>query len=203
MIIRSKCPHHIIRICLNILITGVVAALFVGCNSSDESHNLSMPQPADDTEAVTVTESHDSYPIPSEPSAIVQVDSYPYPVPTLLSQENLAYPDPANSTIATGTLLALNKPVTLNDVIVTGVGPPGLQVYILNITLMGEPLGSGVIEQDGTFTIAISEVSAGARIGLIADVSTISLGDGDVQPGENAVLVPQVGYFYDSYVIRE
>ena len=124
-----------------------------------------------------------------------------YPPLTLISEPVEAYP--VRTINESATLLAFDKPVLSVNTVVTGVGPPNLYIYILNITFMGEELGSGVIDEDGVFAITLSELPMGVRIGLSSDINTIGLTEEDIQPGENAISIPQVGYFYDSYVIRE
>lgn len=121
-----------------------------------------------------------------------------YPTAPLSTQPQLAYPDPAVE--AAKPLLALNKPVLVGDRNVSGVGPPGLEVELINITFMGELLGVGVIAQDGTFSIPVDPISSGIRIGLSADVSALALTPEDFQLTEGTISVPQVGYFFDSVV---
>ncbi len=199
MIIISKVAHRVVYISLNIII-GAMVTMLVSCNSNAEPYVTTHPN---DTVQIPATSEPplDSYPVPTitSPSSIESINSYPDPVTPPPSQVGDAYP-PTKATEVLGTLLMINKPITLDDTVVTGVGPPGLQVYILNITFMGEMMGAGTIEQDGTFTIHISELLVDTRIGLTADITTI---DENIQPGENAVSIPQVGYFYDSYVIHK
>ena len=129
------------------------------------------------------------------------VQSYPYPPPNTLEAPVVAYPPPGET--KGGTLLALDKPLSPGDTVVTGVGPPGLTVFILNITFMGEHLGSTIISEDGAFSIEVNPLQPNIRIGLAADIAAISLNPEDIQPGEDQISIPQVGYFYDSFVIVE
>lgn len=102
-----------------------------------------------------------------------------------------------------GILLAFDKPIQPDDTVITGVGPAGLAVYILNMTFMGTELGSGVIGDDGKFSVQVSELQRGTRIGLTADVTTVGLTEADIQPGDGVMAVPRVGYFYDTFVIPQ
>ncbi len=145
-------------------------------------------QPAGNSTALSAT------PLP------VEIDAYPITTPTLPPPQE-AYPAPTqinNNAI----LLALNKPINPGDTMVSGVGPPGLTVYLLNVTLMGTELGTSIIGEDGTFIIQTAELPSGIRIGLTADLTTIGLTENDIQLGEDAISIPQVGNFYDSYVLR-
>ena len=126
---------------------------------------------------------NDAYPVLLEGTS-VQIDAYPAPE------------------IQTGTLLAFTKPINLQASEIKGVGPAGLPIVILNITLMGEQLGAGVIDADGTFSIPVA-LQSNIRIGLSADIEAFGLSKEGVQPGDNAITVPLVGYFYDSTRIGE
>lgn len=113
-----------------------------------------------------------------------------------------AYPvDPVPTRM--GTLLAFDRPINPNQTIITGVGPAGLRITILNITFLGEELGSGVIENNGTFSLNVNPVPAGVRIGLTADLAASEMTDDDVRPGEGEMSTPRVGYFFDSVVIPQ
>jgi hypothetical protein len=125
---------------------------------------------------------------------------YPPPAPTAIIEQTDAYPaDGADD----GIRLALDKPILPGATEVTGVGPPGLVVYLMNITFMGESVGTGSIGADGTFRIPIMSLEEGNRVGLNADVTTIGLTNDDIQLGEGALSVPQVGFFFDSVVVRQ
>lgn len=157
--------------------------LLVGCGASTKSdiEEVVPGPPSGDTSGMPI----DAYPPSTVPSS--SVDAYPAP-------------DTFNEN---AILLALNKPISPGDTTVTGVGPPGLTVYLLNITFMGEELGSGTIDEAGKFVIEVAELPSGVRIGLTADVTTVGLTENDIRFGDEAFSVPQVGSFYDSYVIRE
>lgn len=124
----------------------------------------------------------------------------PYPSqPTLPPVQNEAYPIP---TPANGILLAITKPVNLDDEEIHGVGPAGLPIVIKNITLMGEQIGAGIIGADGTFSIPVT-LQSNIRIGLSADIEAFGLTAKDIQPGDDAMTVPLVGYFYDTARVQE
>ena len=136
------------------------------------------------------------------PSSTIAVPTDAYPPPAATSSQAEAYPAP-DAFNENAVLLALDKPILPGDTVVTGVGPPSLTVYLLNITFMGEELGAGTIGKTGTFIINVAEIPSGIRIGLTADIATIGLTEEDIRPGDETLGVPQVGFFYDSYVIRE
>lgn len=103
----------------------------------------------------------------------------------------------------TGTLLALDRPIVPNQTVISGVGPAGLTVTVMNITFLGEELGRAIISDDGTFSIDVNPLPAGVRIGVTADLAASGMTDADVRPGDGEVSTPRVGYFFDSVVIPQ
>jgi hypothetical protein len=64
---------------------------------------------------------------------------------------------------------------------------------------MGEVLAQTVIGEDGTFSVDVPALEVNTRIGL-----TTNAGDSvesGIRPGDGAMNVPQVGYFYDSVMV--
>lgn len=141
-------------------------------------------------------------PLPATVVATIVPSDTAYPPPSSsVAPANEPYPAPTDNTGK--TLLAFNQPVDLTQTTVTGVGPPGLPVFILNLTFMGSELGAGVIDSDGTFSIQVSALEPGTRVGLTADVTNIGLTEDDVYGGAGEIVMPQVGNFYDSFVIPQ
>lgn len=141
------------------------------------------------TSANDVTISQDGVPeapYPSVPSQILHQASYP-----------------GLETESGKPLLALDKPLRSGDTRVTGVGPPGLAVELINITFMGESLGTGVVGSDGVFAIALDALPGGIRVGLSADIESFNFTLDDFQLTEGTISMPQVGYFFDSAVIPQ
>lgn len=148
----------------------------------------------------TVENETTSYPYPpSDSTNVVQGDELPYPSPSESSKVDLPYPAPEGN--SEGILLAFDRPIKTTDTVVTGVGPPGVAVTIIDITFMGTELGSGVIKEDGTFSIDVNGLQSGIRIGLFADISFSGFSEEDVTPGEGVISIPRVGFFYDSVVL--
>lgn len=121
-----------------------------------------------------------------------------YPPQPLQILPQSAYPGPDTEPVK--PLLALDKPLRTGDTRVTGVGLPGLTVELINITFMGEQLGTGVVGSDATFEIALDPLPGGIRIGLSADIESLNLTLDDFQLTEGTISMPQVGYFFDSAV---
>jgi hypothetical protein len=100
----------------------------------------------------------------------------------------------------------LDKPIVAGTSSITGSGLPDVPIVILDITFMGEVLGTGKIDATGKFRINISPLESGHMIG-------ITLGElagtqwktedfaGTEYRGEGATQIPQVGFFYDTVTV--
>lgn len=167
-----------------VLVIFLPIILLFSCGKVNETNSI-------DSNVILAT----AYPRTNESNGYPSEDTYT--PPTLPSNE--AYPAPTQST---GVLLSLNKPVRANDTIISGVGPAGLEIVIQNITMMGEVVGYGTIQGDGTFSVQVPSLDSNVRIGLAADIELQGLTLQEIQPGNDAISVPMVGYFYDSTVVR-
>jgi hypothetical protein len=141
----------------------------------------------------------DAYPYPPPlPTATAYTGEYPPPAPPTATPIQ-AYPPPPEET---GTLLAFTEPVKAGDTEVKGVGPAGLDIFVLNTTRNGELLGSGRIGDDGTFTVPVPALEANVRIGLRADPEQQGFAPEEIRPDTEARTVPTVGYFYDTALVE-
>jgi hypothetical protein len=130
--------------------------------------------------------------------------------PTLVPQTT-TYPSPIQitpvNTIPENTIpFNIDKPVLEGATEITGKGTPGVPVIIYDVTFMGEVLGQGTIQSDGTFKILVPTLEKGHRIGLgIADLAGTKWKAEDFQnPGYNgdeARLIPMVGFFFDTAMV--
>jgi hypothetical protein len=143
---------------------------------------------------ITPTPATNNTPLPSDSQ-----DGYP-PPPATVQMPVEAYPATEEPT---GVLIALDKPIASGAESVSGVGPPGLTVYIMNITFMGEQMGTAVVDENGRFTVPVAPIQPGIRLGVTADVTSVGLTEDDILPGDGEIGIPQVGYFYDSFVISQ
>jgi len=121
-----------------------------------------------------------------------------YPLPTLAPTAQ-PYPE--------AVPFQLDKPITAGTTQVTGTGPAGIPIWILDYTFGGAVLGQGVIADDGAFSIQVSELEANHRIGIV-------LGDlegTEWQPenfyfrqfyGDDPKQVPMVDFFFDTAMVQ-
>lgn len=130
----------------------------------------------------------------------------PTDLPVLVSPLGQSSPLESSSSID-AVPFRINRPVRVGDTILTGSGPAGIQIVIVNATTMGDRIGSGVIGPDGQFSIVVLPLEANIRIGLeIGDLSgtghLFEDFNGDVYKGEEALLLPMVGYFHDTVFVQ-
>ena len=194
----------------------ISSLFFVGCGAANESEGIDQNesvvtgQEEVTQEKVNVNE-EEAYPeqisdngnnsdsaYPVENSSDNEEVSYPIEKPDSVNIVTDPYPAPGDED---GVLLAINQPINAGDTMIHGVGPAGLPIIILNITFVGEQLGAGVIDEDGTFSIPVVPIPEGVRIGVTADSDVTDSLEVEILPGEGEISVPRVGYFYDSVVI--
>lgn len=101
----------------------------------------------------------------------------------------------------------IDRPLNVGDTVVTGSGPAGIPIVIVSTTTMGDELGSGVIGSDGKFSVSVIPLQPNVRIGLaLGDLSGTSydssLFDRNEFHGQEALLVPLVGFFHDTTLVE-
>lgn len=190
----------------------LLITLLVGCGDREDESLLTTSEPAGTAVELT-PESTSAAALPSPTTA--DSGAYPYPVATAtatVTESGDGYPPPPPPTLTPitsypaatatpiGTVLAFDRPLAAGDTMVSGVGPAGLEVTIRNVTFMNEELATTTIDEEGRFEATVTPLPAGVRVGLTADVEASGITE-TVLPAEGAVNVPQIGYFYDSFVI--
>lgn len=159
------------------------------------------------------TEKPASYPAPIETNLQpVQVDPA-YPAPTESNLPPPPYPMPTQviiiktSSVKDIVPFRINKPVKPGANEVSGSGPANVPVILVSITVNGDLLGEGTIDANGTYTIkTIRPILEGERIGVtIGNLSGSPYTDTDFDDNrfnaEEAMFIPQIGYFFDTTFI--
>jgi len=145
-----------------------------------------------------------------EPDNIQATNDAAYPSPNdkgILPGEPNQNPDTQDSSQnissnSFGTVLFKLDPVYAGDMSVSGEGPVGIILQVMDITFI-EILGSGVIQEDNHFKINLANpITAGHLIGIQLgtqkDPETwLDLWD---LKGERARSIPNIGYFFDSQI---
>ncbi len=131
---------------------------------------------------------------PLSPLAIVppQIES---PLPTLQQAQDEAEPPPP-----TLTPFALDEPLLVGATRVTGKGPAGTFIMIVDVTMATERIGGGEIEADGTFDFETISLPPLHRIGIMASESLppqVQANLGSLW-GEGAIELPMIGTVFAS-----
>ena len=102
----------------------------------------------------------------------------------------------------------LDKPIAVGATQVTGSGPVDVPIMLSDITFGGSMLAVGTIDQDGRFELGLGKpLEANHRIGITLG----NLTGTKWQPedffdkgfhGDQALSVPQIGFFFDTCMIR-
>jgi hypothetical protein len=163
--------------------------------TTDGEENEGETEPTEGEEGDGETETTDNeaasddgaYPAPSgypAPSA----GGYPTPLP---------YPE--------GPEFTIDEPVQATDTEVTGSGPEGVPIELINITKNGAVIGRTTIEEDGTYTIAIDdEIGPRQMIGLqLGNIEGTDLDINDFMVGPGYVEYPFVGKVFTSTLVVE
>lgn len=119
------------------------------------------------------------------------------------------YPAPGNEPTSDPNIhpFRLDTPLLPGATKITGSGTPGVPVLVLDITTMGTLVGEATIQADGTFSMEVAPLEKEHRLGVTIgnlDGTQWKLSDFENRAyfGENAHLVPQVGFFYDTASVR-
>lgn len=164
-----------------LIIVGLVMLMLVGCGGQP----VVPPTPAADT-PVTVS---DGYPSPS----------YPAPIP--LSPEGYPLPD---LELPEGPAFTLTTPIRASSGTVSGTGQAGVPIRVVNITQDTAVIATTTIAPDGTFTVAVSEMAAGDRIGLmLGDVAGTGFEANNFLRGPGYQDLPMIGIVFTTDLVEE
>ncbi len=176
------------------LLTFVIISMIIlpSCSTKSEiqitsSIDGNSQNPYPDTESKDTTP--EAYPAPIE---YLSIDSYPPPeeIPSDI------FP------------FKFDKPVLEGDTKISGTGPAGVPIEVVNVTLMRLVLAQGTIENDNTFSFDLNEpLEKGHRIGIaLAELAgtewTKSQFANSFYNGSQALNVPTVGFFYDTALVK-
>ncbi len=136
-----------------------------------------------------------AYPIGSTPATNSPSVAYPIASPTR---------PPGSGNV---TPFRLDKPIVAGATQISGTGPAGVPIVLVDVTFMGPVLGQTTIGADGKFVFQVAALEKSHRIGVtLADLTgtkwkTEDFSDQGYQ-GDEAVLVPQVAFFYDTALVK-
>jgi len=136
-------------------------------------------------------------PLPSPPSPVVT---------PALAESPLQTPE------IPGPAFAIDRPLEGSGNRITGQGPAGVPIVVVDVTLTGQKLGEGFIDEKGHFDIKLSKpLEPGHRIGLMAG-ATQSMSQDEVQnylqqlrrwKGKGARNLPFIGMLFDTALVEQ
>ena len=188
----------------------VIGILFLAACSSQSPTKTNAPETPEATISVSTTQisTLPEAATPYPPSAQEhQTEPYPPPASDLSAVDAYLPPSVADE-VTGGPPFQLTKPILEGDTEISGIGPAGVPILILDITFMGEILGEGILNSDGTFSIEVDALEKGHHIGIaLGNLEDTQWTDEDFYGtgfnGEESALVPMVGYFYDTTIVVE
>ena len=195
------------KISYGIFVFLLVILLFVtACSQSATTTPIQLQ--VENTPKPTNEAAEEPYPPPGGGLPTAPAINLAYPEPgSGLTTENAAYPAPGESSIDPDiTPFRLNKPVVAGVTEVSGSGPEGVPIMIVDITLMGNILGQGIIGDDGTFVILVPTLEKDHRIGVALDnleATPWSTADfTEAYAGDEAYMSPLIGAFFDTALVQ-
>jgi hypothetical protein len=149
-----------------------------------------------------------SYPPPETAAEVTD----PYPAdgqPALPATETpLEYPPSAAEETFLEPRFRIDQPVAANATTITGQAPPNLTLAVLDVSYNGTPLGIGQSDESGRFSIPVTGLIAGNRIGLaigeLPEGLSIAQTAEQYFPyrGEGFQNLPNLGVFYDTALVQ-
>lgn len=189
---------HILAI---LLLAGL---LVTACSPATETPVVEpeVESPAETEESQPAQNDEQAYPAVEFPEPTAS-DTYPAPVEF---QEYDPYPESSPEALAARFML--DKPIYAGATTVSGSGPAGVPIFILDITFAGEPLAQGVIGRDGSFSFPVNELEKGHRLGIaLGDLAGSGYTEEELLVpgyfGDTALTVPTIGFFLDTALVVE
>lgn len=181
------------------------AALLVGCGSAAPPASPTLESAAEVLVTAAVA-----------PTTTAPAAGEAYPPPTAAPAE--AYPAEGQATAtpapyppAAETFLEprfrFDQPVSVTAAAINGQAPPNTSLAILDVTFNGVLLGTGRSGEDGRFSIPVSGLVEGNRIGVsvgeLAEGQTLNQMAEQYFPyrGEGFMNLPNVGIFFDTVLV--
>lgn len=118
-----------------------------------------------------------------------------------------SYPAVATAEVFQEPRFRIDQPVGVNSSAITGQAPPNTPIAVLDITYNGAVLGIGRSDENGRFSIPVSGLVSGNRIGL--GISELAPGQTLEQMaemyfpyrGEGYMNIPNLGMYFDTALI--
>jgi hypothetical protein len=100
------------------------------------------------------------------------------------------------------TRLNIDEPLLPGDTRVSGVGPAGMEIAIVDVPPVNREIGTGAVGQDGTFDIDVSPPLSGShRIGITIFI-TLSEAEAQQVAGDGARFLGREGWIFESAIVE-
>jgi hypothetical protein len=146
----------------------------------------------------------------SEPKLVQPTTGYPLDVETgyptvdytIPSQEGYPIEDPLAG-YTKGPEFHINLPVTENDSIITGTGPSGVPIVLVDVSELALILGETTIDADGSFSFKLAEpLTPDHTIGLmLGDIEGTEFVASDFLYSETYYERPMIGILFDMAIV--
>lgn len=202
---RSRMKPNLMII-LGALVASVLLLAACGSGANQATATLAPAlEGAATTAAVvpTAPPAGEAYPPPATQAAPAEAYPSDQAVPPTVAPE--AYPPPAET--FQEPRFRIDQPVAANATTITGQAPPGTSLAVMDVTYNGALLGTGRSDDSGRFTIPVSGLVGGNRIGLavgeLAAGQTLNQMAEQYYPyrGEGFMNLPNVGIFFDTVLV--
>ena len=127
----------------------------------------------------------------------------PPPIPTTVPESY-----PSTEEVFAEPRFRFDGPLKAGSTTVSGQAPPDLALAIVDITFNGVLLGTGVSDADGRFTIGVSPLPDGNRVGVtfaeLQPGKTLADMSYEYFPhrGENFMNLPNVGIYFETALVE-
>jgi hypothetical protein len=163
--------------------------------------------PAAATSTAPSADAGQGYPAPVAPT--MTPASYPVEAPPTLTPTPLpgSYPAPTTE-VFLEPRFRFDVPLQAGATNVTGQAPPNLSLAVLDVTFNGALLGTGRSDESGRFSIPVTPLPAGNRIGLL--IGELPEGQSLSQlaetyfpyRGDGFMNLPNVGVLYETALVE-
>ncbi|WP_322486873.1 hypothetical protein [Chloroflexus sp.] len=173
----------------------IFGLMIIGCAA--EQRTVTEPT-ASPTAANPIYPARPGYPAPNQ--------AYPVPTAPPISDtaSTGAYPAPDTSNLPEGPQFTINQPVRLSTGQITGTGPAGVPIRIVNITRGAIDIATVTIGADGTFSAPLRETFTGDRVAImLGNVDGAGLDRNQFLRGPGYEDWPLIGVLFASAIVEE
>lgn len=123
----------------------------------------------------------------------------------LATTESFISPLPPTSEVKQGPVFTIDKPVLTGATEVTGSGPAGVPIRLVDVTEVGLELATTTIDENGRFVFRLAEgLPAGHSVGLqIGDLTGTPFSEEDFLYSDTYYDRPYIGVLFDIASVTE